>query len=324
MLTRILHLSDLHIGKSKEEDNNFDLIVKYILDKGNNDWLQNKPLIIITGDIVDDGEERQFKAARDYLNKLHGAGFTLRIIPGNHDYGENGNAAKIENFVTFKKYFGYFHEMKFPFREKEFINGHSFVGLNSMAEYTEVNFAKGKLGAAQIEETCAFLNGLTDRHEKQKVIVYLHHHPFLFPDEGVLKKIGENVGLRLEDGSHFMKEIKNQRVDILLFGHEHRHLKFSGTELNKVFSTPYILSSGKSTETNWEYNVLEDGTADTPPPTIIADVSDDPYIEDYDDLEAKIREKDLEKRKGLPNGLFGRLIEINDDGGIDIVTINFS
>ena len=83
-------------------------------------------------------------------------------------------------------------------------------------------------------------------------------------------------------------------------------------------------SSGKSTETNWEYNVLEDGTADTPPPTIIADVSDDPYIEDYDDLEAKIREKDLEKRKGLPNGLFGRLIEINDDGGIDIVTINFS
>ena len=181
MLTRILHLSDLHIGKSKEEDNNFDLIVKYILDKGNNDWLQIKPLIIITGDIVDDGEEIQFKATRDCLNELHDAGFTLRIIPGNHDYGKDGNAAKIENFVTFKKHFEHFHKMEFPLMEPELINGHSFVGLNSMEEYTEVNFAKGKLGAAQIEKTCAFLDGLTARHEKQKVIVYLHHHPFLFP-----------------------------------------------------------------------------------------------------------------------------------------------
>lgn len=76
MSTRILHLSDLHIGMSrnKEEDNNFQVIVDSILKKGQNDWKENKPLILLTGDIVDDGEEDQFKTARDYLKKLHDAG----------------------------------------------------------------------------------------------------------------------------------------------------------------------------------------------------------------------------------------------------------
>lgn len=324
MQTRILHLSDLHIGRTNEEEQNFKLIVKYILDKGENEWQNNKPLILITGDIVDDGAETQYIVAVGHLNKLHNAGFPLRIIPGNHDYGENGNHATIENFNLFKKYFARFHEMEFP--HKKPINDHIYVGLNSMEEYTEVNFARGKLGSGQIKNACDYLRALPARENGQKVIVCLHHHPFLFPDEGVLKHIGEKVGHCLKDSANFLKEIRNQGVDILLFGHEHRHLAFSGTEINEAYNVPYIFSAGKSTENNWEYKVLKDGTADIPSRTTIADVSDNPYSEDHDALVEKITKKDFEKRKalGLPYGLLGRLIEISDNGGIDGTTIIFS
>lgn len=52
-------MSDLHIGMSrnKEEENNFQVIVDSLLMKGQNDWKENKPLVLLTGDIVDDGNE---------------------------------------------------------------------------------------------------------------------------------------------------------------------------------------------------------------------------------------------------------------------------
>ncbi len=39
---------------------NFDLVVQRIIDKGENDWKENKPIILITGDIVNDGEDVEF------------------------------------------------------------------------------------------------------------------------------------------------------------------------------------------------------------------------------------------------------------------------
>lgn len=324
MKTRILHLSDLHLGRTNEEVQNFTLVVQYILDKGTNDWQDNKPLILITGDVVDDGTEAQYKVAVGYLNKLHKAGFTLRVIPGNHDYGENGNHANIRNFERFKNCFKHFHKGNMEYPNKEPINGHIFVGFNSMEEYTDVNFAKGKLGDAQIQNACDFIAGQGNKQEGQKTIICLHHHPFLFPDEGVLKHIGEEVGHCLEDSANFLEKIKNQGVDILLFGHEHRHLAFSNTKINKLYKIPYIFSAGKSTEKGWEFKVKKDGTAEIPAPTTIADVSDNPYIQNPDDAASEIERLEDEKWRGIPHGLLGRLIEIDDDGGVVSETITFA
>ena len=324
MQTRILHLSDLHLGRTNEEEQNFKLIVKYILDKNENEWKNNKPIILITGDIVDDGTEAQYEVAVNHLNMLHNAGFPLRVIPGNHDYGENGNNADIGNFNHFKRYFAHFHKGNMEYPNKEPINGHIFVGLNSMEEYTDVNFARGKLGDKQIRNACDFIEKQGNKIKGQKTIVCLHHHPFLFPDEGVLKRIGEKVGLWLADSADFLKEIKNQNVDILLFGHEHRHLAFSNTIINEVYNVPYIFSAGKSTEKGWEFNVKKDGTADMPAPTILADVADNPYIQNPDDVASEIEKIEDEKWKGIPSGLLGRLIEIGDDGSIVSKTIKFA
>jgi hypothetical protein len=49
------------------------------------------------------------------------------------------------------------------------------------------------------------------------------------------------------------------RIDVLLFGHEHHHLNFSGTDLSKDYRIPWILSCGKTTENSKEYAVNNKG-----------------------------------------------------------------
>ncbi len=333
MITRILHISDLHIGRNRDniiEANNLDLIVKYILKRAESDWQKkdDKPLIMLTGDIANDGVASQFERARCYFDQLANAGFTLRIIPGNHDYGKNGNDANEESFNLFKDYFGHFHKMEYPLCGP--LNNHFLVGLNSMEVFTASNFAEGRLGERQIDKVCEFLEETNrKRSPQQKIIVYLHHHPFLFPDDGLFRRMGEYFGHRLEDGRDFMAKIKELKVDMLLFGHEHRHLNFSGTKLNKRFNIPHILSSGKSTGPGREFNVLNNGSTDKPYPiigTYESDITDDSGVtdmEDYWDMEERIRKENQEKLDKFPLGLFGRLIDINDNGNINVNTINF-
>lgn len=279
---------------------------------------------MITGDIVNDGEEVQFLHARNYLYRLQNAGFTMRLIPGNHDYGKNGNWAKKENYEKFKEYFSIFHEIKYPNDEdSKPLKDHFFIGLNSMkAESKGLDkiFADGELGGKQIDKTVKFLKDHKDRPKEQKMIVYLHHHPFLFPDEGPLKKIGERVGHWLKDGKDFMEAITDQNVDILLFGHEHRHLKFEKTSLNKKYKIPYILSSGKSTEDSYEYTVLKDGTASIPVyKSKIPESALEENLEPYE-FGDELLEEENKELSNLPNGLLERMIEIDDGGEITIET----
>ena len=291
MTTRILQISDLHIGRGDEEDMNFSVIVDDIVEKGGGKWKKNKPLIMITGDLVNDGTEAQFIHAKNCLNQLSSAGFTLRLIPGNHDYGKNGNDANEESFNLYKKYLGHFHKMQYPLCEspnnQSPLNGHFLVGINSMEVFTESNFAEGRLGEQQINKVCQFLKTHKNRPSNQKMIVYLHHHPFIFPDDGFFRRLGEHFGHRLEDGKNFMERIKKLNVDMLLFGHEHRHLNFTKTKLADNYNISYILSSGKSTEASYEYPVNTNGMSIVP--------------------------------SSIKPGLIGRLIEINDNNGKIIV-----
>jgi DNA polymerase II small subunit/DNA polymerase delta subunit B len=52
MNAKILHLSDLHVGKSKSESKNFKRIVRKIIES----FSKVKLTILLTGDIVDDGQ----------------------------------------------------------------------------------------------------------------------------------------------------------------------------------------------------------------------------------------------------------------------------
>ena len=128
MSLSILHLSDLHVGKTNEEGKNLQIIVKKIVSKWGEE--EKKPVILITGDIVDDGEEEQFNETRKVLDPLYSKNFQVLPIPGNHDYGWNGNHAKARRFKYFKNAFFPFENVSYPFPKE--IDGHIFIGLNSM------------------------------------------------------------------------------------------------------------------------------------------------------------------------------------------------
>jgi len=301
MALHILHVSDLHIGKTTDEQHKLITIVDGTKDKWGKD--NNKPLVLITGDITNDATEAQFKLARTLLDPLYASGFQLLLVPGNHDYGPGGTYVVRSNFELFRTAFSEFFpegkETTYPLKRE--INGHVLLGLDSMQGHAkgpenllDKFWADGDLGHAQTAEMVTILESWKGRNrQKQKVIVYLHHHPFPYPDEKKWWKIfGERVGHALDHDGKFMRTISD-RVDLLLSGHEHRHLDFSNTEFAANYKIPTILSAGQSTdETTIERTVGQDGKED-------------------------------KKSNPLHQGLLGRLVTIQDDGAVKVETIKF-
>ena len=292
MSTEIIHISDLHIGRTDDEEKNLGKIVKHIVNNNNKKKLK-KTVVLVTGDIADDGKEEQFIKAREIFDPLFKNGFDVLTIPGNHDYGWNGIHADEKRFKYFKSSFWELENVTYPHVKQ--IGGHCFIGLNSMkaeSGFFDGLLADGELGGKQINNTLGILRKLDNRPPEQKVILHLHHHPFLYPDDNTAKKIGDKAAHWLKDGDDFMHKISG-RVDMLLFGHEHRHLDFSHTGISNKYRIPIILSSGKSTKSNGkEQEVDKDGKAN--------------------------------KNKTVATGLLGRIIEINDKGFITYKTIDFT
>ena len=252
---KILHISDLHIGKETDVDRwrTAEKLVRKIQRAWGND--ADKPLVLITGDVVDDGTEVEYIEARRILRPLHRAGFQVAPLPGNHDYGWNGAHAQEKRFKLFKKYLlGIENRVSYP--DVPYAdNDVTVITLNSM--HAETGFwdgllADGELGSRQLDELDELITALRDERKKtHRIVVALHHHPFQFPDDPPLKKVKERIGHRLKDGEDLMKLLAG-RIDALLFGHEHRHVDFSepfdGHLFTKEFDIPCILSSGRSTD----------------------------------------------------------------------------
>jgi 3',5'-cyclic AMP phosphodiesterase CpdA len=252
---RILHISDLHIGREDKVGRwkQAEKIVRETIREWGGD--DDKPLVLITGDVVDDGAEVEFVEARRILRPLHRAGFQVAPLPGNHDYGWNGAHAEEKRFKLFKKYLlGIETRVTYP--DVPYAdNDVALITLNSM--HAETGFwdgllADGELGSRQLDELGELITTLRDERKKSyKIVVALHHHPFQFPDDPPLRKVTERIGHRLKDGKDLMKLLSG-RIDALLFGHEHRHVDFSkpfaGHLFTEEYDIPCILSSGKSTD----------------------------------------------------------------------------
>ena len=282
MNTKIIQISDLHIGNklSKvKELSNLNKIVKAIKKTYSAD--QNKPIILITGDVTDSGTDRQLKDTKQELDDLYNNGFIVWPIPGNHDYGVKGMIDNKERIKAFKSVF--FNHEKW-IRQHETVSypqiiqlhGHYFIGLDSMkaeVETPDLISATGRLGAKQLQNLAERIDGL-DFSENQKIILFLHHHPFLFYDDvdsfNEIKKriwdfLHEHIGHKLVDGDNLMEIIK-RRVSVLLFGHDHDHVNFFGSNIIKKYKIPVILSCGKSTEASLEYKATKKGNIDNENP----------------------------------------------------------
>lgn len=84
----VIHLSDLHIGMNNSPIP-LDQAQKVIDGIKSAYFLEDpKPIVIITGDLVDYYSEEYLNNALDLLQQLEAANFTVLVIPGNHDYSE--------------------------------------------------------------------------------------------------------------------------------------------------------------------------------------------------------------------------------------------
>jgi 3',5'-cyclic AMP phosphodiesterase CpdA len=250
----LLHISDLHFGRNKTTNDEAHAAIDAILTR----WGGGtpKPIIVATGDIVQDGESDQYDLARAEIGRLRVAGFEVFLVPGNHDYGRMGSHAQAKRFVLFKEAF--YPQRLVAYPDVLQVDGWTLIGLNTMkAEcgFFDGLLADGELGGDQISDTNLVLRQLQEERRKgnTKLVVCLHHHPFLFPDETLLEKLGEWATHYLKDGADLMHKITGL-ADVVLFGHDHRAWDFShplaGRVLTSEYQIPVILSCGTTSGVN--------------------------------------------------------------------------
>jgi len=233
-----IHLSDLHIRwhKNAAENRSLQFVVEQIVQTYDQ---QEKPAVLITGDLTDDGRKDQYHHAANLLYPLKEKGFPLFIVPGNHDYGPEGNIyldVALRNFeqIILRDLLG--HNVP---ETGEFyphiveLGSLVFVGVDSVVanEDQPVHFASGEVGPLQRrllrEALCKYLN--TDK----TIVTYFHHHPF-----------DRHRVMKLDDATEMM-QLLSGRTDFLCFGHDHVEQRWED-----YMGIDYILASGKSTEQN--------------------------------------------------------------------------
>ena len=224
-----LHLSDLHFHRNNENNEKALNTLNYIN--------ENYPdaNLIVTGDISDDGDEKQYKNAFDALKPFKDR---LFICPGNHDFGAAGNLYNLEIAKRFDDMLSVPLEQGGTFvgNNKPVVNVKSdgkdtvmLIALDSNLETEHFfDFACGEIGRTQLRALDTLLSNPTTA--KMTKILFLHHHPF----------IHNNPFMELKDAPDLARVIY-QRVDVLCFGHKHVMNLWE-----KMLGIEYVLASDNS------------------------------------------------------------------------------
>lgn len=210
-MLRFIHISDLHFTAGISGDDESRSLLKKV-----RPFIDEGAHLIVTGDIVDDGEGKQFKVATSALKPFQGH---LLIVPGNHDAADDGHDYSRQRELHLEqqllKPLGLNHSFvdKDPLVE-EYSDGQGTnvlaIGLNSIRQTPgRADLAVGELGKKQLEALDKRLDN--PEYATHWRLVYLHHHPTM--------KTIITPGMRLIDGDDLLKVV-NGRVDVLAVGHE--------------------------------------------------------------------------------------------------------
>ena len=254
---KVIHLSDTHVGR----DNN-SVRLQRLLDDISTLGDPSEYLLIHTGDLCDRATPDAMQQSRAILDPFADKGWRILLCPGNHDCG---NALHVDPQCA-QAFRDHFSNYIFGRQAKQYpvltlTSDCALIGLDSNAaemSWWERWAAEGFLGAAQTDA----LNALLDQPavRQRKVVVYLHHHPF-FDAFAVRGDVGDRNYLshvlgwntrrfrRLKDAYTLMQTLRD-RVDVLLFGHQHFGLDYS-TE-GQRYGVPLALDGSSSTATQMD------------------------------------------------------------------------
>jgi len=206
-INRLIHLSDLHIGKGKKEEKNLQRIINTLFAR-RNDQRYNETRVVITGDITDSGTQKQLIKAKHYINIINGI-FPVYLVPGNHDHGWLGNFCQADAKGRWNDHLGgYFMiggedlSLKYDSAFKA-----SFIGINTGDPHDKEISARGIVTKDQLADIDHCL--MTTRYS-DTIIVYFHHHPFT-----------KKFFLKMRGANRLMKLLNSYPIDLILFGHHH-------------------------------------------------------------------------------------------------------
>ncbi len=236
-MLRIIHLSDLHIHKanSKADNKNAFVLCDHLKARYGGDRAA-KTYVVMTGDLVDDADRRQYRNLRDRVLKPLREDFEVLCAPGNHDYAKWGNIFQDSGPANFREYV---RDIPFPHPDRVEGEGVSFIALDSADPLDKKWFAEGVIDQNQRDGLDQVLTECEDDFK----VVYLHHHPFY-----------RDTFVALRDWRELLA-VMSGRVDLVLFGHRHRSEAFFGW-----YDVDMLLASRKVTESagnGLAYRVIE-------------------------------------------------------------------
>ena len=214
--------------------------------------LERKPkinMIIITGDLTTDSEKNSFGNAQTFLKSKYVIGKNKRIgvnmssnlflVPGNHDclFQKFEKIAFLRYFFT-KYYINYSDQFdSLPYFKRRKIDDTNFllIGIDTnRIKKRPRNIARGKVGSEQIQEIDNFLTNLRERNEEYFnscfKIAFFHHHLLcsngnhLHFLKNIFKIILKDILVphTLKDASNVIKILCRHKIDMAIFGHEHK------------------------------------------------------------------------------------------------------
>ncbi|MGI5939400.1 MAG: metallophosphoesterase family protein [Thermoleophilia bacterium] len=179
----IAHLSDLHLGSPYFVANLLDRTIVEVND------LQ-PDIVIITGDLTAMGYRQEFRAAREYLDRLTCP--DVLVVPGNHDSRNVGYAHFERLFAT-----------REPVIHKK---GVTVVGVDS----TEPDLDYGRIGRHRYHWIRQSFAEAPDDFK----IFFLHHHLLPIPGTGRERNI-------VNDAGDVLEVLVECGVELVLSGHKH-------------------------------------------------------------------------------------------------------
>ncbi len=201
----VAQLSDLHCGSPYFDAGLLETAVHETI-------ALNPDLVVIGGDLTAEGYAGEFRTAQRFLEPLFQAGFTMLVIPGNHDsknvgylhfrdvFGVGDVADKGDRVIslTLPSLDGPSHERPVPFRVQ-------VVAIDS----SKPDLAEGEVG----RERYRWIRDQFAAEADFKVFV-LHHHLVPVPGTGRERNTVWDAG----DVLALLTELK---VDVVLSGHKH-------------------------------------------------------------------------------------------------------
>ena len=223
-MTLIVHISDLHISK-----NSFD---EEVFMKAASEINNLQPdMIILSGDITDNGYYKEFKQANRYLSMFEPP---LFAVPGNHD-------ARNLGYQTFEELIGE--------RSWKLTVGDDFTVIGLDSSTPDEN--SGGIGRPQH----LWLEHQLDECviNEHFSIVVLHHHVISIPQTGRERNV-------LSDSGDILKTLTTHEVDLVLSGHKHvpNLWKINETVIANAGSLCSEKLRGKNLNSYNVYNISED------------------------------------------------------------------